>query len=291
MRKAGQRPGRFGPGPTLRIARHHNGKGTEAALVSEFVMMTPVWLAVGRRRAGALAAVAFVSLVAFSGGLAPGALATVERVRVPQGVAAAPGVHPVSGRRIASVMSHVGAEWLDRPERESEERPDRAIEALRLHPGAVVADMGAGSGYFTVRLARRVGPTGRVFAADIQPEMLSLLRTRLHREALSNVELVQSAEDDPRLPSRTFERILMVDVYHELAQPQVILSKLLTSLKSAGRLVLLEYRKEDPTVPIRPEHKMSVADARLELEAEGFELDRVDSSLPRQHILIFRPAR
>ena len=100
---------------------------------------------------------------------------------VPQGVAAGPGVHPVSGRRIASVMSHAGAEWLDRPERESEERPDRAIEALRLRPGAVVADMGAGSGYFTVRLARRVGPAGRVFAADIQPEMLSLLRTRLQQ--------------------------------------------------------------------------------------------------------------
>jgi len=270
------------------------GKGTlrrEAPLVSECVMMTPVWLAVSRRRAGALASVPLLALVALSGGSAPSALATVEGVRVPQGVAAAPGVHPVSGRRIASVMSHAGAEWLDRPERESEERPDRAIEALRLRPGAVVADMGAGSGYFTVRLARRVGPAGRVFAADIQPEMLSLLRTRLHREALSNVELVQSAEDDPRLPPRTFDLILMVDVYHELAQPQVILSKLLTSLKPAGRLVLLEYRKEDPAVPIRPEHKMSVADARLELEAEGFELDRVDSRLPRQHILIFRAAR
>jgi ubiquinone/menaquinone biosynthesis C-methylase UbiE len=187
-------------------------------------------------------------------------------------------------------MSHAGADWLDRPEREAEERPDDAVEALRLRPGAVVADLGAGSGYFTVRLARRVGPAGRVFAADIQPEMLSLLRTRLRREAVTNVELVQSAENDPRLPARTFDLILMVDVYHELAHPQVILSKLLTSLKPAGRLVLLEYRKEDPAVPIRPEHKMSVADARLELEAEGFQLDRVDRRLPRQHILIFRPA-
>jgi len=249
--------------------------------------MTPVWIAVGRHRAGALA---IVMLVGLAGASALPTLAIVDRPVVAQGVATSPGVHPISGRRIATVMSHAGADWLDRPEREAEERPDDAVEALRLRPGAVVADLGAGSGYFTVRLARRVGPAGRVFAADIQPEMLSLLRTRLQRDALTNVELVQSTENDPRLPARTFDLILMVDVYHELAQPQVILSKLLTSLKPAGRLVLLEYRKEDPAVPIRPEHKMSVADARLELEAEGFQLDRVDRRLPRQHILIFRPA-
>jgi SAM-dependent methyltransferase len=250
--------------------------------------MTPVWIAVGRQRASALAIVVLVGLAGASALLS---LATVNGAVAAQGVATSPGVHPISGRRIAAVMSHAGADWLDRPEREAEERPDDAVEALRLRPGAVVADLGAGSGYFTVRLARRVGPAGRVFAADIQPEMLSLLRTRLRREAVTNVELVQSAENDPRLPARTFDLILMVDVYHELAHPQVILSKLLTSLKPAGRLVLLEYRKEDPAVPIRPEHKMSVADARLELEAEGFQLDRVDRRLPRQHILIFRPAR
>jgi SAM-dependent methyltransferase len=251
-------------------------------------MMTPESIAPGRLRAGTLV---LVLLIGLAGGSVPGALATLDRAGVAQGVASGAGVHPISGRRIASVMSHAGADWLDRPEREAEERPDQAIEALRLRPGAVVADLGAGSGYFTVRLARRVGPAGRVFAADIQPEMLSRLRTRLQREALTNVELVQSAENDPRLPARTFDLILMVDVYHELAHPQVILSKLLTSLNPAGRLVLLEYRKEDPAVPIRPEHKMSVADARLELEAEGFQLDRVDRRLPRQHILIFRPAR
>jgi SAM-dependent methyltransferase len=250
--------------------------------------MTSKWIAVDRHRARTLALLALAALAAAS---APAALATAGRAVAAQGVATSPGVHPVSGRRIADVMSHAGADWLDRPEREAEERPDRAIEALRLRPGAVVADLGAGSGYFTVRLARRVGPSGRVFAADIQPEMLSLLRTRLQREALSNVELVQSVEDNPRLPPRTFDLILMVDVYHELARPQVILSKLLASLKPTGRLVLLEYRKEDPTVPIRPEHKMSVAEARLEVEAGGFQLDRVDSRLPRQHILIFRPAR
>jgi SAM-dependent methyltransferase len=250
--------------------------------------MTPARIRVARPRAVTLAIVAVLGLAGAAG---LGALATTGPAVLPQGITGNPGVHPVSGRTIANVMSHAGADWLDRPERESEERPDRAVAALGLEPGAVVADLGAGSGYFTVRLARRVGPSGRVFAADIQPEMLSLLRTRLEREALSNVELVQSAEDDPRLPPRTFDLILMVDVYHELARPQLILSKLLASLKPGGRLVLLEYRKEDPAVPIRPEHKMSVAEARLELEAEGFQLDRVDSSLPRQHILIFRPAR
>src|SRR5829696_7522258 len=117
------------------------------------------------------------------------------------------------------------------------------------------------------------------------------MRTRVQREALTNVQLVQSAENEPRLPARTFDLILMVDVYHELAHPQVILGKLLASLKPAGRLVLLEYRKEDPAIPIRPEHKMSVNEARLELEAEGFQLDRVVGVLPRQHILIFRPDR
>ena len=105
------------------------------------------------------------------------------------------------------------------------------------------------------------------------------------------MELVQSAEIDPRLPARQFDLILMVDVYHELAQPQLIVGKLLASLKPTGRLVLLEYRKEDPTIPIRPEHKMSVAEARLELEAARFQLDRAIEVLPRQHILVFRPAR
>ena len=249
--------------------------------------MRPASLAFVRRRR-TLACLCLVGVACATAGGSPTAVAHATPA---QGVVAEPGVHPVSGRRIANVMSHAGAAWLDRPEREWEEQPDRAIEALKLAPGAVVADVGAGSGYFTVRLARRVGPAGRVFATDIQPEMLSLLRSRLARERISNVELVLSAENDPRLPARSVDLIIMVDVYHELAQPQVILGKLLASLKPEGRLVLLEYRREDPTIPIRPEHKMSLAEARLELEAEGFQLDRVIGVLPRQHILIFRPAR
>jgi ubiquinone/menaquinone biosynthesis C-methylase UbiE len=234
------------------------------------------------RRFHGMLAVVWLGLVCASTG---GALTAEQALARRSG---GPGVHPVTGRQIANVMSHAGASWLDRPEREQEEEPDRAVAALELQPGDVVADVGAGSGYFTVRLARRVGAGGRVFAADIQPEMLSLLRARLARERLSNVELVLSTDTDPHLPPRSFDLILMVDVYHELVQPQVILGKLLASLKPAGRLVLLEYRKEDPAIPIRPEHKMSVNEARLELEAEGFQLDRVVGVLPRQHILIFR---
>jgi ubiquinone/menaquinone biosynthesis C-methylase UbiE len=196
--------------------------------------------------------------------------------------------HPISGRVIAQVMGYLGADWLDRPERESEEQPASAIAALDITPGQVVADVGAGSGYYTVRLAERVGPTGRVFATDIQPEMLSLLRTRIERARLTNVDLVLSAEADPRLPEGRFDLILMVDVYHELARPQDVLRKLRASLKPDGRLVLIEFRKESAWVPIREEHKMSVRDARVELEAEGYRFDRVINVLPWQHILVFR---
>ena len=201
---------------------------------------------------------------------------------------AAQGRHPVSGRVIAPVMGYEGADWLERPEREFEEQPSKAVAALGIKPGDVVADVGAGSGYYTVRLAERVGPTGRVFATDIQPEMLSLLRTRVSRARLDNVELVLSADADPRLPEGLFDLVLMVDVYHELARPQEVLRKLRASLKPDGRLVLVEFRKESAWVPIREEHKMSVKEARMELEAEGYRFDRVLDVLPWQHILVFR---
>jgi ubiquinone/menaquinone biosynthesis C-methylase UbiE len=200
---------------------------------------------------------------------------------------ASPGVHPISGRRYAQTMSYLGADWLDRSERVQEEEPDAALDAIKLAVGSTVADVGAGSGYMTVKMAHRVGPTGKVYANDIQPQMLSLLRQRLDREKLANVELVLGTYDDPRLPADTIDLILMVDVYHEFSEPQQMLRKMRTSLKSGGRLVLLEYRKEDPSIPIRPDHKMSVAEAKMEVEAEGFTLSNVDERLPRQHILVF----
>jgi ubiquinone/menaquinone biosynthesis C-methylase UbiE len=204
-----------------------------------------------------------------------------------QQTATSPGTHPVSGRRFAAVMGYQGADWLDRAERVSEEEPDIAIAALKLQKGAIVADVGAGSGYMTVRMAKKVGPTGKVYANDIQPEMLKLLNERLTHDKISNVETVLGTVDDPRLPDGALDLILMVDVYHEFQQPEAMLRRMHAALKPGGRLVLLEYRKEDPQVPIRLEHKMTVAEAKLEVEAEGFKLTKVDPVLPRQHILIF----
>lgn len=205
-------------------------------------------------------------------------------------VAWAQAEHPKSGRRIASVMGWGGADWLERSEREIEEMPDAALESIGIKPGMTVADVGAGSGYFTVRLSRRVGPEGKVLAQDIQPEMLRLLKRRLEKANFTNIETVLGTETDPKLPERQLDLILMVDVYHEFSQPQKMLRKLKESLKDDGKMVLLEYRKEDPWVPIRPEHKMSVAEAKLEVEDEGFILEAVKPDLPRQHILIFRKA-
>jgi ubiquinone/menaquinone biosynthesis C-methylase UbiE len=197
--------------------------------------------------------------------------------------------HPVSGRRIANVMGHEGAAWLERPEREQEEAPSRAIAALNIRPGQVIADIGAGSGYYTLRLADAVGARGRVYATDIQPEMLALIKRKIDAGLPGkNVELILGTETDTGLPAAAIDMALMVDVYHELAQPQTFLRSVKSALRPDGRLVLIEFRKEDASVPIRPEHKMSVREARMELEAEGFRLDRVIDVLPWQHILIFR---
>jgi ubiquinone/menaquinone biosynthesis C-methylase UbiE len=198
-----------------------------------------------------------------------------------------PGVHPISGRRFAPVMGYQGADWLERSERDEEEAPDVALDVLKIARGASVADIGAGSGFITERLSARVGPTGRVFANDVQPQMLQILARRLAVRKITNVTLVQGTIDDPKLEPATVDLEIMVDVYHELSQPQAMLRHLREALKPGGRLVLLEYRKEDPTVPIKFEHKMSVAEAKMELEAEGFTLAKVDEALPRQHILIF----
>ena len=197
------------------------------------------------------------------------------------------GVHPLSGLRYAATMSVEGADWLDRAERDQEEDPDRAIDVLKLQKGATVADIGAGSGYMTEKLAKKVGPMGKVYATDIQQGMIDLLDKRIAKRKLTNVTPVLGVQDDPRLPLETIDLVLMVDVYHELSQPQLMLRHIKAALKPGGRLVLVEYRKEDPTIPIRPEHKMSVAEAKLEVEAEGFRLTTTNEDLPRQHVLIF----
>jgi ubiquinone/menaquinone biosynthesis C-methylase UbiE len=196
--------------------------------------------------------------------------------------------HPVSGRIFAPVMGVGGAQWLERPEREDEEAPSKALDALDLKPGMVVADIGAGSGYYSSRIAKRVGPTGRVYATDIQPGMIALLERRIKSEGLTNVTTVLGGLADPKLPPKSIDLAIMVDVYHELQEPQIFLQALKDTFKPGGRLVLLEFRKEDPKVPILEVHKMSVDEVRQEMEAEGFVIDKVIETLPWQHILVMR---
>jgi len=201
-----------------------------------------------------------------------------------------PAKHPVSGRKIAGVMGMSGADWLVRPEREAEEQPEKALDALNLKPGMVVADIGAGVGYMSLRMAKRVGPTGKVYANDLQPEMLAKLNENAAKSKINNVVTVLGDVADPKLPANTMDLVLLVDVYHEFSQPQQMLRKIRETLKPDGRLVLLEYRAEDPNVPIIAEHKMTVAQVKTELEAEGFVLQPVIETLPRQHILILTKA-
>lgn len=194
--------------------------------------------------------------------------------------------HPISGRVLAPVMGVGGAAWLERPEREEEEAPAKALDALELKAGMVVADIGAGSGYYSALMAKRVGPAGRVFATDIQPGMIDLLNRRITAERLENVTAVLGGVDDPKLPAHSLDLAIMVDVYHELQAPQAFLQRLRECFKPDGRLVLLEFRKEDPRIPILEVHKMSVAEVKQELEAEGFVLSNVIETLPWQHILV-----
>jgi ubiquinone/menaquinone biosynthesis C-methylase UbiE len=198
----------------------------------------------------------------------------------------APPVHPLTGRQIAGIATD--ASWLDRSTREQEEAPEQALALIGIRPGMVVADVGAGTGYMTIRVARLVGPSGKVFASDIQPAMLRIIADKARTEHLANVEVVQGSEIDAHLPEDLVDLVLLVDVYHELWHPQEMLRSLRRSLKPDGELVLVEYREEDPTIPIAPTHRMSVADVRREIEAEDFRFDRVVQGLPRQHIIAFR---
>lgn len=197
-----------------------------------------------------------------------------------------PATHPLSGRPIAGIATDTS--WLDRGSREQEEAPERALDLIAITPGLIVADVGAGSGYMTVRLAQRVGSAGRVYANDVQPDMLRAIQRKLLDEKLTNVELVQGTDEDARLPDRAIDLALLVDVYHEFHHPQAMLRSLRRSLKPDGRLVLVEYRKEDPRIPIAFTHRMSLAEAQLEVDAEGFTFDRAIEELPRQHIIVFR---
>ena len=191
------------------------------------------------------------------------------------------------GRTPAQTMSYLGADWLTRPERIAEEQPDRMLAALKITPGMVVADIGAGVGYHALRLTTIVGATGRVYATDVQPEMLTMLRRETAQRGVTNVIPVLSGDTTTGLPTGTVDLALMVDVYHELGQPERFLAALKEALKPDGRLALVEFRGEDPSVPIKEEHKMTAAQVIRELGAAGFSLVDRQEFLPWQHILVF----
>ncbi len=192
------------------------------------------------------------------------------------------------GREIAHVMSHAGGDWLERPERADEERPDLLIKSLGLRRGEVVADIGAGTGYYTWRLAEAVTPAGLVYAVEIQPEMLARLRTNLTARGTTNVVTVLGSATDPKLPSASLDLVLMVDVYHEFDRPHEMLDALCEALKPSGRIAFVEYRGEDPAVPIKPLHKMTEAQIRKEAVVHPLEWVETISKLPWQHVVIFR---
>jgi ubiquinone/menaquinone biosynthesis C-methylase UbiE len=190
------------------------------------------------------------------------------------------------GRQIAHVMSHYGIDWLEREEREMEENTSLLLKNLAVKPGMVVADIGAGSGYHSALLSKMVG-TGKVFAVDVEPEMIAYLNARIKQEKLSRIVPVLSTEQKVSLPENTIDMMLLVDVYHEFSFPYEMALSMRASLKPGGKLVLVEFRAEDPTVPIKTIHKMSEAQAIKEFKAAGFAFDKNIDNLPWQHCMVF----
>ncbi|RZL48254.1 MAG: class I SAM-dependent methyltransferase [Pedobacter sp.] len=190
------------------------------------------------------------------------------------------------GREIAHVMSFEGVDWLERNSRTQEENTTLALASLPLKSNSVVADVGAGSGFYTFRVAQRI-PKGKIYAVEIQEDAIAYLKKKAIDDRLTNVEVIKGSEKAPNLPANSVDLAFMVDVYHELEYPEAYLAALRKALKPNGQLLLLEYKEEDPTVAIKPEHKMSVRQAKKELAANGFKLVKNGSFLPLQHFLLF----
>jgi predicted methyltransferase len=222
-----------------------------------------------------------ITLLAFAANAADSRYTTVQGS--PDGIGKA-----YMGREIAKVMSYYGASWLERPERVQEERPELVLAALELKPGMKVADIGAGSGYYSSRMAERVAPNGVVYAVDVQPEMIDILRLQMKQQKVSNVRPILGTETDPRLPARALDLAIMVDVYHELEYPYEMLAAIVKALKPGGRVVFVEFRGDDPNVPIKALHTMTEAQVRREAAAQSLEWVTTKSDLPWQHVIVFR---
>lgn len=191
------------------------------------------------------------------------------------------------GRRIAQTMHFTGAPWLIRDNRENEERCSVMLGQLNLKTGMTVCDMGCGNGFYSIKMAKMVGPQGTILGVDVQPEMLQFLRTRMEKEGVDNITPILGSFHNPRLPRNTVDVILMVDVYHELSHPEIMLRSMRDSLKPNGQIILLEYREEDDRVPIKLLHKMNKVQILKEYEANGFRIASQFDKLPWQHMMFF----
>ena len=246
-------------------------------LVSALLAVSLTLPACARERSPPAAAMATATAPA----VAPGQIYT-ETEASPDGIGKV-----YEGREISFVMGHRGADWLERPTREAEERTDLLLDNLPLEAADVMADIGAGTGYFSLALATRV-PKGRVLAVDIQQEMLDIIASRTKSAGIHNVERLLATDTDPRLPPGAIDLVLLVDAYHEFSHPREVMTGIVKGLKAGGRVVLIEYRGEDPTVPILELHKMTQAQARKEMAAVGLEWVETKDMLPQQHFMVFR---
>lgn len=193
------------------------------------------------------------------------------------------------GREIAHVIGGTGAmNWLERPEREEEERTAKLVEALKLKPGEVVADVGAGTGYVSWQMAKQVADKGTVYAVEIQQEMIDRIAENMAARKITNVKGVLGTITDPKLPANAVDTVIMVDVYHEFSHPYEMMENICKALKPGGRVVFVEYRAEDPNVPMKELHKMSIAQVRKEMSAQPLEWSESIEVLPWQHIIIFK---